>query len=442
MAENGSASSPAPAGAVRAVPLPGARPALILLLLINLFNYIDRYVLAELVPRIRDQFFPDVHDSLRDFWMGALAPAFLVSYLALSPLFGWLGDRFPRWWLIGVGIILWSLASGGTGLAATFTILFLTRCLVGVGEAAYTPVAPTIIADLYPVQIRGTVLAVFYAAIPVGSALGYALGGMVTQTLGWHWNRAFFLVVPPGILLGLLCFLMPSPRRGQAEEGLVHALGPPRLRQFLDLLRIRSYLFNNLGMTAMTFAFGGLAFWMPAYLQDQRGKPTLWGLDSGTAFGGLTALAGLTGTLFGGWLGDRLRPRFPGAYFLVSGITMIIGFPLVLLVLAAPFPINWVVIFLTVFCLFVNTGPTNTILANVVHPAVRARAFALNIFIIHVLGDVISPPVIGLVKSFTGSLDAGFVVVSAMILLGGAIWIWGARYLEEDTQLAPTRAPS
>jgi MFS family permease len=328
-------------------------------------------------------------------------------------------------------------------------ILFLTRCLVGVGEAAYGPVAPTIIADLYPVKVRGTVMAWFYSAIPVGSALGYALGGLVVKNLGWTWRWAFYLVVPPGLLLGLLCFFMREPKRGQAEIGLTASSGKARLKDYIKLFNIRSFLFNNLGMTAMTFAFGGLAYWMPTYLKEERGAPTLWGIDSGTTFGALTAVAGLSATLAGGWLGDRLRTRYSGSYFLVSGITMLLGFPLVLLVLATPFPLNWLVIFLTVFCLFCNTGPTNTILANVTHPAVRARAYALNILIIHLLGDVISPPIIGLVRDLTksaaapeGKLAPGFVVVSLMILLGGVLWLWGARYLEEDTRLAPTRAPS
>src|SRR5947207_9037744 len=195
--------------------------ALTLLVLINLFNYIDRQVLAAVESSMEETFFPDSEyprdpitnqrlDKTVEGQMGSLNTAFMLSYMLIAPLFGFLGDRMPRWLLVGVGVIAWSLATGATGLAGTFVILFLTRCLVGVGEAAYGPVAPTVISDLYPVQKRGRVMAIFYVAIPVGSALGYVLGGVVTAWTGdWRW--AFFVVVPPGLMLGLWCFLMKDP---------------------------------------------------------------------------------------------------------------------------------------------------------------------------------------------------------------------------------------
>ena len=186
-------------------------------MLINLFNYIDRQVLSAVESGMEETFFPDSEyprdpktnlreDKTIEGKMGSLNTAFMVSYMLIAPLFGFLADRLPRWFLVGVGVIAWSLATGATGLADTFTILFLTRCLVGVGEAAYGPVAPTVISDLFPVQKRGSVMAIFYVAIPVGSALGYVLGGQVTAWAGGDWRWAFFVVVPPGILLGIWCF--------------------------------------------------------------------------------------------------------------------------------------------------------------------------------------------------------------------------------------------
>src|SRR5688572_22111698 len=176
-----------------------ARTALALLLLINLFNYIDRYVLAAVVPEIQKTLLPG--DPRADQKAGWLATAFLLTYMLASPVFGFLADRFSRWLLVGVGAILWTLASGASGLAGSFTALLITRLFVGIGEAAYGPVAPTIIADLYPVSSRGKMLSWFYLAMPVGSALGYGLGGAVAATS--HWRVAFYLVVPPGLLLGL-----------------------------------------------------------------------------------------------------------------------------------------------------------------------------------------------------------------------------------------------
>ncbi len=427
--------------------LPGARSALALLLAINLFNYIDRYILAAVEPMIRRDFFrPD--DPNAPFKMGLLATAFLVSYMCLAPVFGWLGDRWRRWAIIGIGVILWSVASGASGVAWVFGILLVTRVFVGVGEAAYGPVAPTIIADMYPVARRGAVLAWFYMAIPVGSALGYVLGGFVASHLTWHW--AFFVVVPPGILLGILCFLRREPPRGGADA--IQTRRPATLADYKVLLRTPSYVLNTLGMTAMTFAVGGVSFWMPTYVYEFRTLPpgappdNAMLSDINLKFGAITVVAGLAATLLGGLAGDRLRGRFPGAYFLVSGAGMLIAFPMFLLTLYMPFPLAWVFIFLSVFFLFFNTGPTNTILANVTHPAMRSAAFALTIFIIHAFGDAISPPIIGLVTGWTtspshpkGNMNAGFLLVSFAILVGGVCWLWGARYLERDTALAPRR---
>lgn len=180
-----------------------ARLALALLLGINLFNYVDRYILSAVQEVVRVQF----HASSAA--IGSLALAFLLTYMLLSPIFGWLGDRFSRWIIIGIGVTLWSLASGGSGLTTTYSSLVVMRCLVGVGEAAYGPVAPTIISDLYPVAERGKVLAWFYAAIPVGSALGVIAGSPFAYPGRWH--LAFFLTLPPGILLGVWCFFMKDP---------------------------------------------------------------------------------------------------------------------------------------------------------------------------------------------------------------------------------------
>ena len=431
---------------------PNARTALALLLGINLFNYIDRQVLAAVVTNIRTEFFGaavpaggdwalEVVATLQNWFgfrpenalIGSLQLAFMVAYMVLAPAFGWLAERHNRWLLVGIGVTLWSLASGGSGLAGTFAILFLTRCCVGVGEAAYGPVAPAMISDLFPVERRGQVMAWFYMAIPVGSALGYVLGGMVAGQFGWRW--AFYSVVPPGLLLGALCFLMTDPRRGTADVGVKPA-AKPALRDYLVLFRTPSYLLCTAGMTAMTFALGGIGFWMPDYIHNYRQVP-----DQGAVtfrFGVILVVAGFAATLAGGWAGDKLRARFPGSYFLVSGAAMLTAFPVSLALLYCPFPWNWGVIFVACFLLFFNTGPTNTVLANVTHPSIRAGAFALNIFVIHAFGDAVSPLLIGLVADRT-NMNTAFLVVSGMILLSGLLWLWGARYLQRDTELAPTR---
>jgi MFS family permease len=468
----------------RETPLPGARGALAMLLVINLLNFIDRYMLSAVIPKIRQEFFgrpiPEetastvgllatplgegpyaaaaaltyghsvpwgtermgfMHWLQNNFQfnpepalIGTLAMAFMVSYMLTAPVFGWLADRMSRWIIVAIGVILWSLASGASGLAETFGLLLLTRCFVGVGEAAYSPVAPAMISDLYPVKVRGQKIAWFYVAIPVGSALGYMFGGKMADLApdGWRW--AFYLVVPPGLLLGVWCFFLKDPPRGLADATVVKHR--PRFKDYLILLKTPSYTINTLGMTALAFAIGGIAFWMPDYIH--RRDPSRSLSEINFIFGLITVIGGLTATLLGGMAGDMLRPRFAGSYFLVSSVAMFLAFPCCLLVVWAPFPLAWVFVFLVVFCLFFNTGPTNTILANVAHPAMRSAGVALNILIMHAFGDAVSPLIIGAVAG-VWNWDVAMGGVSAVVLIGAVLWLWGTRYLERDTALAPMR---
>jgi MFS family permease len=395
--------------------------ALLLLLGINLFNYIDRYVLASVEPSIRATFFSPGDPNAMAI-TGTLGTAFIVSYMIAAPALGWLADRFSRWVIIGTSVLLWSMATGASGLAASIGALFLTRIFVGIGEGGYGPAAPPIISDLFPLATRGRVLSVFFAAIPVGSALGYFLGDLINIHFGWRW--AFYLVTPPGLILGFLCFFQKDPRlRGAGDDRRLKA----SREDYIGLLKTRSYVYNIFAQTAMTFALGGLAFWAPAYFvfRQQPGGAT-------AIFGAITVVAGLTSTLAGGFLADRLRTRFPGSYFLVSGVGMLIGFPLVVAMLYTPFPYAWILLFGALFFIFFNTGPANTALANVSAPSVRATAFALNILVIHALGDAIAPPLLGAVAGHT-NMNAAFLVVSAMMLVSGLLWLIGMKYLAADT---------
>jgi MFS family permease len=421
------------------------RLALALLLAINLFNYIDRQVLAAVEEPIRQTF--HVSKSATGF----LGTAFILSYMILSPIFGTLGDKVSRWLLIAIGVGLWSFASGATGLASTFTMLLLTRCCVGVGEAAYGPTAPALLSDLYPIESRGKIFALFYIAIPVGSALGYVLGGLANSL--WSWRAGFYLVVPPGIILALLSLMKSDPRKGASHGETSETrrdavrLGSPEPAELNEissssLLRNRSYIYDTLGMTAMTFAIGGVAFWMPTYVLERLTTYAVLDADAKRSllnhvnlmFGLLTVVAGLLATPLGGIAGDRLRPKIPGAYFFVSGIGLLIAFAAFLLLIICPFPTAWILVFIGEFALFFNTGPSNTILANVTPPAIRARAFAINIFIIHALGDAASPYLIGLVADHA-SMNLAFAMVSFLMLVGGIFWLMGMKYLANDEAL-------
>ena len=173
------------------------RPTLVLALLtaLNLLNYLDRFVLSAVLPKVQD----DLH--LSNFVGGSLATVFLIGYFATSPVFGQLADRAGaggRARLLAAGIAVWSAATVASGLVAGTASLVAARALVGVGEASYATIAPTLLDDLAPAERKGRWMAIFYSATPIGSALGYIVGGRVESATG-SWRAAFFVAGVPGI---------------------------------------------------------------------------------------------------------------------------------------------------------------------------------------------------------------------------------------------------
>jgi MFS transporter, Spinster family, sphingosine-1-phosphate transporter len=406
-------------------PIAGARFSLALLVGINLFNFIDRYVLASVEPSIRATFFSPNNPNAM-WWSGMLSTAFVVTYMLSAPALGWLADRFSRWVIIGIAVIVWTLATAASGLATSIAVLFVARIFVGIGEGAYGPAAPPIISESFPITARGTMLAIFFAAGPAGSAVGYILGGLLNAHMGWR--SAFYIASGPGLLLGLLCFLRKDSRTKTSSEEKPEKTS---LKDYLQMVKVLvnrpSYGFNVAAQAAMAFSLGGVAYWMPAYLQF-RLQPS-----SATAlFGGVTAVAGLSSTLVGGFLADRLRARLPGSDLLISGVGMLVGFPLFAAMLYVPFPFAWICLFCALFFIFFNIGASNAAVANVSLPSVRATAFALNIFVMHALGDAPAPPLLGFVAGHT-NMNTAFLAMSAVMLISGVLWLIGARYLPADS---------
>ncbi len=285
------------------------------------------------------------------------------------------------------------------------------------------------LSDYFPPERRGRVLAAFSMAIPVGSAFGYLLGGILERTFGWR--AAFFVVAVPGLLLAWSVSRMREPKRG-GLEGVIRATAgrtAPGAGQYFELLCTRSYVMNCLAMTAMTFAVGGLAAWIPTYLTRVRGMELA---QANLTFGLLTLISGVGGTVAGGWIGDRLLRRVRSAYFLVSGVGLALSVPCAAAVILLE-DRTWVLvaIFLAELFIFLNTGPLNAIIANVSRAEVRATAYAANIFVIHALGDAVSPTVVGVVSDRVG-LALAFWIAPLALVLAACFCFWGMRYLAAD----------
>ncbi|HKD54875.1 MAG TPA: MFS transporter [Steroidobacteraceae bacterium] len=401
-----------------------ARHALAVLTAINLLNYLDRYVVPPLVPDLKAAM------SLSDAQLGWLVPAFMLVYMVTAPLFGAWGDRGSRTRPIAIGVFVWSLATMLSGLAHSYPQLLAGRALVGVGEAACVAIAPALLADCFARDRRGRVLSVLNMAIPVGSALGYILGGLVGHHFGWR--AAFFVAGVPGLLLALAVLRLPDPPRGSQDAAAGVAPGSLQhtarvqgaVAVYLSLLRRAPYMLVVLGYAAYTFALGGLAFWMPAFLERVRGVPAV---EATSGFGGIVVVTGFVGTFAGGWLGDYFLKSSRQAYLWFSGIVTLLAAPVALLALTAPAPqLYYPAIVAAQLLLFMSTGPINAAIVNMVSPYERASAVALSMFTIHLLGDVPSPVLIGHLSDVS-SLGHAVLVVPLAIAVGGIIWLASAR---------------
>jgi predicted MFS family arabinose efflux permease len=372
-----------------------------LLLAVNLLNYVDRQALYAVFPLIKADL------GISDTALGLLGSAFMVCYMVTAPFFGWLGDRFNRARLASLGLTAWSCATALSGLAPAYPTLLAARSAVGIGEASFGSVSPALLSDYVPEERRGRTLSLFFLAIPVGSALGYLLGGLLGQQFGWR--AAFLMVGLPGLLLAIPLWRLKDPRRG--NDG--HRAAPPR-PDYRLLLRNRSFMVNTLAMAAMTFALGGLAQWLPSFFVRVHG------LDVARAnllFGGVTVISGIIGTAAGGWLGDRLQKQSRRGYLLVSGWGFVAGTPLAAAAILAPtLPLALAAVFLAECAIFLNTGPLNAVIVEVTPAAMRAMAFAVNIFLIHALGDAISPALIGLLSDRFGLANALLLAPAALLL--------------------------
>ena len=384
---------------------------LVLLIGLNLLNYIDRYILPGEVSLIQKEF------HATDQQIGMLTTALFLTYMLAAPLTGWLGDHFRRKPLIIGGAVLWSLATLATAWVHSYQTLFIRHALVGVGEATFGIFAPAVLADFYPERDRNRILSIFYTAIPVGAALGYAAGGQL-GTL-WGWRAPFFICAIPGLIIAALYgWLGREPERGASD----HVKATMSRSTFLGLFSNGAFLTATFGLAALTFAMGGISNWVPEFLRRYSGLSM--GASS-LVVGAITVVDGIAGTLVGGWLAQRWLRTNDRALYLLSFWSVALTLPCGVLLFFGPAAWAVPVLLVTEFFLFLNTGPLNAAIVNSVSAPVRATAISLNLFCIHCFGDTFSPTIIGAISDRSNlrlALGATliFLVISAVILRAGA----------------------
>lgn len=394
-----------------------SRKALTLLTTVNYLNYIDRYILAAVLTSIQADLL------LSDMQAGLLASAFMVAYMFAAPFFGWLGDNRPRNRILAFGIALWSLATALTGLARGFVTVAASRFLLGVGESAFTTVSIPFLSEHFSEGRKGRALAIFSSAIPVGAALGYVLGGLLGESFGWR--AAFFIVGLPGVFLAYFVYSLKDPRHRHTHEGQI------RVREMLSLFKVKPYMVGVFGYCAYVFVLGGVAHWIPSYMQRMF---EVTQLQANTTFGGIAVVSGLVGTLVGGYIGDWMRVKSRGGNYLFCSITMLLAIPCFYFTVAtSDYQTFLVWLVLTQFLFFSSTGPFNVAVLESAPKRLQTTSVALSILMSHILGDAISSPLIGYVSDKTGSLQQGVMICTPMIAISAAIWFWAAK-VESKTE--------
>jgi MFS transporter, Spinster family, sphingosine-1-phosphate transporter len=386
--------------------------ALFLLTALNLFNFIDRYILPGVQPLIQKEF------AINDAQMGLLTTVFFFVYMLVAPLTGWLGDHFPRKPLIVVGAFLWSIATLFTAWVHDYETLLIRHAIVGIGEATFSIFAPALLADFYPEADRNRILSIFYITIPVGGALGYLTGGVLGQHFGWR--MPFFIAALPGVLIAIAFLFVREPVRGSADS-----LAPTLNRTTLSgLTRNPAFWCATLGLAMWTFAVGGISTWLPTFLV-RFGAMSVAG--AGTVAGGLTVVCGLLGTIVGGWIGQRWQRRNYRALYLLSGWGSVLAIPFAAAVFFGPPSLFIPGAFMAELFLFLGTGPLNAAIVNSVAAPIRATAISVNLFVIHALGDAFSPHLIGRVSDAT-NLRVGLSITLITLAASGVILFVGGQF--------------
>jgi len=386
---------------------------LVLLIGLNLLNYIDRYILPGEVTLIQREF----HST--DQQMGALTTAMFVMYMFAAPLTGWLGDHFRRKPLIIGGAVLWSVATLGTAWVHSYGTMFVRHALVGVGEATFGIFAPAVLADFYPERDRNRILSIFYLAIPVGAALGYLAGGEMGSA--WGWRAPFFVCAIPGrAIAALYGWLGSEPVRGASD----HVKTTVSRSTFRGLFSNGAFLTATFGLATLTFAMGGISAWMPTFLHRSAGLSVG---NAGLTVGGITVVDGIAGTLAGGWIAQRWLRTNDRALYLLSFWSVALTLPCGMVVFFGPKAWAIPALLVTEFFLFLNTGPLNAAIVNSVSAPVRATAISVNLFCIHAFGDTFSPTIIGAISD-KSNLRVGLGVTLIFLVISGIFLLAGARF--------------
>ncbi|XP_038117833.1 protein spinster isoform X1 [Culex quinquefasciatus] len=364
---------------------------------VNLINYMDRFTIAGVLTDIQEHF------QIGDDEGGLLQTAFVLSYMICAPVFGYLGDRYSRKWIMALGVFLWSTTTLLGSFMNHFGWFITFRALVGIGEASYSTIAPTIISDLFVGDMRSKMLALFYFAIPVGSGFGYIVGSETAKFFG-NWVWALRVTPVLGVIAVVLIAMLRDPERG-ASEGTHHMQATSYSEDIKAIVRNPSFMLSTAGFTCVAFVAGALAWWGPKFiylgLVSQPGNENITLNDVSFIFGAITMTTGIIGVPLGSYLSQRFNRKYPRADPYICAVGLILSAPLLagaMLTVSANATLAYVLVFFGELALNLNWAIVADILLYVVVPTRRSTAEAFQILISHALGDAGSPYFVGVIS--------------------------------------------
>jgi MFS family permease len=391
--------------------------ALAIIFFANFLSYLDRQIVSALGTDIIRHF----HLNKQEFgWVGS---AFTIGYMVFAPVVSFLIARYPRTRIFAFCVLVWSVATIGSGYAPNKWLLYVTRFFIGVGEAGCLVIGPTLLSDYFSKEVRGKVLSVFFLALPLGGTAGYIAGGLLSKHLGWQ--KAFLLAGLPGFLIGALIWALVEPARGDGEDP--HHPNVKGFRPYLELLSNKTLLFIILAQAfAVIFLQPLLHFGVHFFVTErgmQREQATL-------TLGVIALVAGGLGNLLSGVIGDALSRRgIRGAYATMAGIAFTLGLPCLVLGFSSQQRLIFLpAIGMGAFFYFLCMPAVNTQIANSVPAHQRAMAYAMAVFILHLLGDTFANPIFGAVSDHIRSMQKTFLIFSFSLLLAGASCLLASRY--------------
>jgi MFS family permease len=408
------------------------RYALAVIFFANFLSYLDRQVVATMEAELTKPR-ADGGLGITATEFGYIGSAFTIGYMVFAPIVGFLIARHSRPKVFAFCVLVWSLATVGSGIAPNKWVLYATRFFIGVGEAGCLVIGPTLLSDYFTKEVRGRVLSIFFLALPLGGATGYIAGAQITKHFDWH--TAFFVAGAPGFLVAvLIAKLIDPPPSDAPADGHAH---PPvkGIKPYLDLLSNRTLLFIILAQAfAVMFLQPFLHFGIH-FFEDER---HLSKDKAALTLASIALIAGALGNATSGFIGDRLARRVKGAYALMAGVAFCIGMPFMLVGFSAHyFPLAAGALGIGAFCYFLCMPAVNTQIANSVSADKRAMAYALAVFILHCLGDTAALPAFGAVSTALGTKEKAFLLFSGALLLAGGSCLLAARFAPREVPSAP-----